>query len=257
ESRIMSLPFVPLARIRTLAAVALFLMAGEFACSQDGKFLGKFPNDWIKQLESKSPSARRAAAFALGKLGTASYHQGIAALAGRLGEGEGEADVRDAAAYALGEIGISLRRYQRESANAWSAVGEKLVHALGQDKEARVRRSAAYGIGGFGQAAATARELLRAALRDASPDVRQNAAWALGQLGKADAAETLKALAQVFDDADGQVRRDAVAAIGEIGRLRDAASQEIPNPAVGPLLEMLKREKDATIRSVALDALVN
>src|SRR5262249_36779099 len=31
----------------------------------------------------------------------------------------------------------------------------------------------------------------------------------------------------------------------------------IANPAVGPLIEMFKKEKDATIRKVALDALVN
>ncbi|HMF13328.1 MAG TPA: hypothetical protein VKE94_13515, partial [Gemmataceae bacterium] len=70
-----------------IVSVALLSTAAGSTCAQDGKFLGKYPNDWIKQLENKSPGARRAAAFALGKLGTASYHQGIAALAARLGDG--------------------------------------------------------------------------------------------------------------------------------------------------------------------------
>jgi HEAT repeat protein len=246
------------AGLRNSLIGAVLLAASGIASAQDGRFLGKYPNDWIAQLESKSPSARRAAAFALGKLGTATYtHRGVAALVGRIGEKESEADVRDAAAYALGEVGISLRRYHKESATAWNAAGDALLQALGKDEDARVRRSAAHGIGGFGKVAAGAREPLRAALRDSSPDVRQNAAWALGQLGTEDGAETLRALAQVFADADAQVRRDAAAAVGEIGRLRDPGGQAVPNPAVGPLLEMLKKEKDATIRNVALDALVN
>jgi HEAT repeat protein len=246
-------------RSPNLILVAACLALCALARAQDGRFLGKDPYHWIDQLKSKSPTARRAAAFALGKLGTAAYYtrQGVKPLVECLGERESDAEVRDAAAYSLGEIGMSLRKYPREGATAWDAAGGALMQALARDKDARVRRSAACGIGGFGKAAVAARDRLRTALKDDSPGVRQNAAWALGQLGKEDAEETLQALTQVFADADPQVRRDAAAAVGEIGRLRDAGGQAFANPAVAPLLQMFHKEKDDTIRKVALDALVN
>ncbi|HMF12504.1 MAG TPA: HEAT repeat domain-containing protein, partial [Gemmataceae bacterium] len=247
-----------IARFRNSLLLVACLVSSGVAVAQEGTFLGKDPYRWIRQLENDSSSARRAAAFALGKLGTATYtHQGTKPLVDRLGEKEREAEVRDAAAYALGELGLSLRKYRRESDTAWTASSGALLQAVGHDKDARVRRSAAYGIGGFGKTAAAARNSLRTALQDEAPSVRQNAAWALGQLGNEEAAETLRALSQAFTDADAQVRRDAAAAVGEIGRLRGAKDEPIANPAVGPLIEMFEKEKDATIRKVALDALVN
>src|SRR5262249_23068060 len=170
---------------------------------------------WIDQLKSKKPSARRAAAFALGKLGTAAYtHQGIAPLAAHLGQQESEIEVRDAAASAFGDIGLALRKHPRESATTWQAAGGRILQAL-QGKESRVRRSPAFAAGGFGKTAASARDALRMALHDDAPGVRQNAAWALGQLGKDDGVATLRELSQVFTDPDPQVRRDAAAAVGE------------------------------------------
>ena len=60
----------------------LFLSADAGAIlAEEPRFLGKDPRHWIEQLQSAKPSARRAAAFALGKLGTAAYtHGGIALL---------------------------------------------------------------------------------------------------------------------------------------------------------------------------------
>jgi HEAT repeat protein len=249
-------------RLGALAARALFLALGCLAASevvlaQPPQFLGKDPRYWIEQLRGKSPSGRRAGAFALGKLGTAAYaYQGVKPLSEHVGQRESDAEVRDAAAYALGEIGLALRKY-RDSAVVWEAVSDELLQALSQDKDPRVRRSAAYAIGGFGRSAASARDPLRAALRDQAPGVRQNAAWALGQLGSEGAIETLRELGAVFADADTQVRRDAAAAVGEIGRLRGPKEEPLPNPAIAPLVEMLAKEKDATVRKVAVDALVN
>jgi HEAT repeat protein len=250
-------------RSRALAVQAFLLTLGSLAVGQSAfaqrpQFLGKDPYHWIDQLKDRSPSARRAAAFALGKLGTATYmYRGFKPLAEHVGQRETDAEVRDAAAYALGELGLALRKHHTESATVWEAAGDALVQALSQDKDPRVRRSAAYAIGGFGRFAASARDALRTALRADSPGVRQNAAWALGQLGNEGAVETLRDLSTVFADGDAQVRRDAAAAVGEIGRLRGSRDESLPNPAIVPLLELLKKEKDATVRKVAVDTLVN
>jgi HEAT repeat protein len=239
-----------------VAFLGIFAARGE-ACAQEPRFLDRDPYYWIDELKSPKSSARRAAAFALGKLGAATFaFQGLRPLVDRLTDKESDAEVRDSAAFALGEIGLALRKY-RESAVAWREASGALLQALGQDKDARVRRSAAYGIGGFGRFAASARVPLQTALQDESPGVRQNAAWALGQLGNEGGAQTVEGLAKVFGDADPLVRRDAAAAVGEIGRLRGPNDQFIANPAVGPLLQLFNNEKDTTIRKVALDALVN
>jgi HEAT repeat protein len=243
--------------MRQTLPILLLLLTTSSVPAQEAKFLDKDPYYWIEQLDSPSPRARRSGAFALGKLGTAAYsHYGIEPLVAHIGDKESDADVRDAAAYALGEIALSLRLYS-DSAKVWAAAGPILLHALTEDKDPRVRRSAAYAIGGFGKRADFARAQLRTALKDKSPGVRQNAAWALGQLGSTDAGETLQALSKSFGDADALVRRDAAAAVGEIGRLLGPKDELLPNPAIGPLLEMFRKEKDATIRKVAIDALVN
>jgi HEAT repeat protein len=242
-----------------LLILVLASSAARSQTTQEAKFLGKDPFYWIDQLGSPTPRERRAAAFALGKLGAEAHsHFGVPKLVVRLGDQESAPEVRDAAAYALGEIGLDLRQYvAKYSHDAWAAANGSLLHALREDKDPRVRRSAAYGIGGFGKTAASARKQLQTALQDESPGVRQNAAWALGQLGTEQAADTLQALSKAFGDSDALVRRDAAAAVGEIGRLRGRNDELLPNPAVAPLLQMFHTEKDATIRKVAIDALVN
>ena len=133
-------------RLKPLVLVTL-LTSSSSAPAQEAKFLDKDPYYWIEQLDSPSPRARRSGAFALGKLGTAAFtHRGIEPLAARIGEQESDADVRDAAAYALGEIALSLRPYA-DGVKVWTAISPTLLHALSEDKDARVRRSAAYAIG--------------------------------------------------------------------------------------------------------------
>src|SRR5713226_10649204 len=97
-----------------LPALALSLFVCGVAAAQEAKFLGKEPYHWMDQLKSQSPRARRAGAFALGKLGTSTYaYRGIARLVERVGAQESDAEVRDAAAYALGEIALSLHEFRR------------------------------------------------------------------------------------------------------------------------------------------------
>jgi HEAT repeat protein len=245
---------------RSLLITAILLATVYASPAQEPKFLDKDPYYWLDQLKSPNARTRRAGAFALGKLGTATYqYRGITALVEHVVDPENDAEVRDAAAYALGEIALDLRqrRHRRELADVWTGAGDTLLQALSEDKDARVRRSAAFAVGGFGEAGTSGRRQLQTALKNQSPGVRQNAAWALGQLGQTEALETLQALAKVIGDEDQQVRRDAAAAVGDIGRLGGRYKKPAPNPAVSALLQLLRKDKDAVIRKTAIDSLVN
>src|SRR5438309_11919955 len=111
-------------------------------------FLGKNTFTWTQELDRREEAARRNAAYALGKMG----FQGAPAipkLLQRLRE-DASAKVREAAAFALGEVG-------KESVKA--AVHADLVPGLVQalkDDNHLVRRSAAYALGSVGPEAAAA-----------------------------------------------------------------------------------------------------
>jgi HEAT repeat protein len=241
-----------------LACLALFVLSAT-AGAEEKKFLGKGPFEWIDGLKSNKPSVRRAAAFALGKLGTDAYkYQGVAPLLKHIGSDEKDASVRAAAAFALGEIALAMRKYH-EVTNVWKASLATLLKALAMDteKDPRVRRSAAYALGGFGATALPARTALIDALGDEAAPVRQNAAWALGQLGQDAGKEAVQSLCKALEDDDAAVRRDAAGALGEIGRLLDDKKHALPSPAVAPLLGHLKNDPNAVVRKAALDALVS
>jgi HEAT repeat protein len=135
-----------------------------------------------------------------------------------------DADVRERAAYALGQIGDAR------------AV-EPLIAAL-RDPEAEVRWRAAYALRQISDAHAV--EPLIAALRDPDWHVRERAAGALEQIGDARAVEPLIA---ALRDPDADVRESAADALGEIGA-----------PAVEPLIAAL-RDPDAEVRGSAAYAL--
>jgi HEAT repeat protein len=208
---------------------------------QDG-FLGKEITKWIKELSDAKPEVRRSAAFALGKAGSKAAFAVPSLL--RVLKEDKDAGVREAVAYALGEIGPTTSR---------EAV-ETLKTILSKDKNAPVRRSAAFALGCYGRKAEPALAELQAALSDKEASVRQNAAWALGRLGQSVNEEAVLALCQVLSDSDPAntlVRRDAAAALGEIGRPAARA-------AVEPLLRRVTRDKeDPAVRRNALNALVN
>src|SRR5262249_41992304 len=159
-----------------LAALSLLLVSADLPAQQSG-FLGKSLNQWLEDLSSRDARERRAAAFALGKTGGAAV-AAVPRLVHTLRDPVPA--VREAAAYALGEIGPT----------SWDQTLPSLLNLLAKDDESLVRRSAAYALGQFGKSLPTAspeqvsavRDALSRALGDTDAAVRQNAAWALGRL---------------------------------------------------------------------------
>jgi HEAT repeat protein len=218
---------------------ALLLLTAALPARAD--FLGKSAGDWLKELADKKPEVRRGAAFALGKCGLAgAVPKLVRALK------DDDASVRDAAAYAIGEI--AGRR--QDGGGLWDEAGAPLRAMLKEEKDARARRSAACAIGRFGPAAAEARDELEQALGSPDAAVRQNAAWALGRLKDKAGTSGVDKLAQALRDDDASVRRDAAAALGEIGRPTAAG------PAVRALVGCLVLEKAPEVRPVAVGSLV-
>jgi HEAT repeat protein len=211
---------------------------------QQAGFLGKPLESWTQELNASQPApVRRSAAFALGKLGGQAFPT-IPRLVKAIEDQD--PTVRDAAAYALGEIALALGE---NATSQWDRTGRTLTTALANDPDAFVRRSCAFALGSQGKNAAPAQEALRRALKDREPIVRQQAARALGRLGDADAA-SVGGLCAALNDGDAWVRRDAALALSQVG-------QPTARPALQPLLARFKLDKDVNARRAALDALAN
>lgn len=179
-----------------LAAAAWCFVA---LTAQGQIFLGKGAQEWMKELEkSDNPAARRNGAFALGKLAAV---DGLRPL--KKAVGDPDAKVREAALFALGEMGK-----QSIAASRDPELAPLLAKAMA-DREPLVRRSAAYALGCLGADGIVAEPALKDALRDERPEVRQNVVWALGQMGSA----TASSLRPALGDSDTLVRRDAAAAM--------------------------------------------
>ncbi len=218
------------------------------AFGQEASFLGKSPAEWSIDLADRNgpPKARRGAAFALGKMGLAGV-PGVGDLLDAL-ENDADAGVREACAFALGEIEAAAREDRK---TIWKLVGPGLQRVLGDGgQDARVRRSAAFALGNFREHAAGATGPLREAMASPEPGLRQNAARALGRLGKAVGAEQVEGLCRALADADPLVRREAASALGSVGRANARG-------AAAPLLERFRQDEDGEVRRAALDALVN
>lgn len=220
----------------SLLCLALLITA-HMAAAQTGSrtFLGKTAVAWAADLKKDTPAARRSAAYALGKCGSeaAGYVPQLTLLLG-----DDDETVCEAAAFAIGEIGIPA---------GLNALPE-LLAVLKRDKAAPARRAAAYALGRLGERAAEAGDSLRKALDDNDPRVRQNAAWALGHLGEKVIKQSTPQLAEKLKDDDPLVRRDTAVALGHGG---PAASAAVP-----ALVEALK-DQNAAVRQYAAMALGN
>ena len=140
-------------------------MAGPVAAQE---FLGKNVFAWSKELERPEESCCGAnAAYALGKLGRQGS-SAVPALTKHLKE-DTSPKVREAAAFALGEVG------KENGLSPGAELISPLVQAL-KDENYLVRRSAAFALGSLGIEAGGAKDALAAALQDPRPEVRQNVA---------------------------------------------------------------------------------
>jgi HEAT repeat protein len=225
----------------------LLLVCGPLCVTASSQtFLGKRDDAWLKNLSSDAASSRRSAAFALGKLAP-STPQVLTALTGALKDSE--AGVRDAAAYALGEIALE------SSANAgrvWEQAGTKLIALLRDgDEKAPVRRSAAYALGACGHSEKQAEAALRRSLEDGAPEVRQGAAGALARSGGKASEAVVRGLIDALNrEDDAMAMRDIASALGAIGR--PAASS-----AALPLAKMMRKQRDPVVRKTATAALLS
>jgi HEAT repeat protein len=225
-----------------IAALATALLP---AAAPAQRFLGKDSATWIKELSGNSATARRSAAFALGKIASPGA---VPRLAKALTDDA--PGVRDAAAFALGEIAAGSAQNGRD---VWDGAGKQLQDLL-FEKDPGVRRSAAVALGSCGAAARTAVPALSKVLSDSSnpPVVRRNAAWALGKIGKAgDAADAVDSLRAALRGNDNPlVLRDLAVALGEIGR-------PAAKGATDPLARAAQDNSDPVVRNAVLVALVN
>jgi HEAT repeat protein len=224
-----------------LALVVLCALAAGPAHGQ--AFLGKSAREWSAGLDNRDASVRRSSAFALGKMG-AGGSGAVDGLVRRLSSDQ-DAGVREAAAAALGDVAAALRGGGR---GLWDDAGPALRKALTEDGDPRVRRSAAYALGCFGDGAGGAAAALKKALHDESPSVRRNAAWAVGKLGLAADGAAVTDLCDLLTDPALEVRRDAAGALGTLGRPKGLAG-------AAPLLRLAKEEKEPVVLKTALDAL--
>jgi HEAT repeat protein len=217
------------------------------AQGQVGSYLGKDYFKWAAALSHKDASVRRSAAFALGKMGVGAQ-PAVGKLVKRL-ETDGDAGVREAAAAAIGDIVLEVRGGEKglEVPRLLPIVQKAL-----NDPDPRVQRSAAYAIGTMGGAAKPAADALMEVLKDNKKNacVRQNAAWALGQIGSEGGEQAAAALCEALGDRDPLVKRDAAGALGAVGRPAAVG-------AVGPLLDLVQREKDDVVLKTALDSLTH
>jgi HEAT repeat protein len=215
-------------------------------------FLSRTAEDWQRDLgDREHASRRRSAAFALGKIGRGSESI-LSGLSAALQDAD--AGVRDAAAFALGEIAA-----EGNAGTVWARAGGELRNRL-HDISPSVRRSVAFALGHCGAVARDAQAELRQALRDEQAVVRRNAAWALGQIGKDTHDEAnADSLVAILERAerDPLVLRDAAGALGEICAGLKQARKPTPTAAARPLAAVFRNSTNPAVRRTALNALVS
>jgi HEAT repeat protein len=230
--------------MRTLILSGLIGMLALLApATPAAPFLKKSLNEWRDALEKADRAEyRRSAAFALGQIGDPVAVDALIACVQK----DKDAGVREMAARAVGDI-VSRGRFDPK--REWTVAGKALEAALA-DADPRVKRSAAYALGAFGELAAKSRPALLASLRDETPTVRQNAAWAIGKMGDP-GEETIRELCTLLGDKSPLVRRLTAVALAEV-----TAKQEKKSPvAARALLDMLDGEKDDVVCRAGLGAL--
>jgi len=194
----------------------------------------------VRALASTDPSTQNYAIESLGLMGEDIFSFLVSFLQ------EDTPEIRRAAAYALGKLGdqqavdllrealyddhAGVRREALDSLIQLEAV-EALIEALGHPDE-DIRRSAVWAV--YDLKYPQALEPLIGLLKDESDSIRQVTCFALRNLGDARAVQPL---IDVLSDSDEYVRKAAVEALGEIGDPR----------AIEPLKALLTTEQDQDV----------
>ncbi len=186
-----------------MSSIVLVLLVGVTSrlAAQEAFILGKSATEWSTQLRDADPNKRRAAAFALGKLGGGAIFS-LESMRAALAK-EANPKVREGIVFAFAEI-----CRQAKTLNTDTQLETVLLDCL-QDVDSQVRRSAAYALGCQKPRTTRSQLALDKALGDPEPAVRQNAAWALSQFGET----ALPSLRRALRDADSLVKRDAASAL--------------------------------------------
>lgn len=176
----------------------------------DEMYLKRSAASWSSDLNHHDAKSRRAAAFALGKLGKHAlpYLSGLKLVL----QQDIEASVRAACATSLGELGPL----------AAMKIAPGLVQLFEREKDISVRRALALALGKVGEQAAPAEPMLRKTLDHNDAALRQNAAWALGQIGRA-AEPSIARLMTALNDPEAGVRAEVAQALGNLGPLAEEA----------------------------------
>jgi hypothetical protein len=194
----------------------------------------------VRALASTDPSTQNYAIESLGLMGEDIFSFLVSFLQ------EDTPEIRRAAAYALGKLGdqqavdllrealyddhAGVRREALDSLIQLEAV-EALIEALGHPDE-DIRRSAVWAV--YDLKYPQALEPLIGLLKDESDSIRQVTCFALRNLGDARAVQPL---IDVLSDSDEYVRKAAVEALGDIGDPR----------AIEPLKALLTTEQDQDV----------
>jgi HEAT repeat protein len=208
-------------------------------------FLGKNAETWAAQLGPSSDApARRNAAFALGKIGSAA--SGYLPELLKLFQNDPDPTVKEAAAFAIGQICKASKGTPPGDPAQYVTA---LATALTNDANPLVQRSASYALGCLGPKAKTALKALDQAVTDSrfTPVVKQNALWALGEIGGSEAVLTLTKALNV-PEADPLVVRDAAFALAKLAP--EATKSEGRINIVTALLKHLNRPDLATKKEV-------
>lgn len=186
---------------RRASACALLAILALTGCTADPGYRGRSSAQWIEALGDPDPSARAAAASALGNILDLQPRSPkvVRALVSAL------ADTADVVRFAAG---VALAT---DDVKAPAAIPGLLV-ALGDSAHPVMRQQAAYVLGLFGTTAASAVPALAASLGDTDAGVRAASAEALGRVGP-DAGLAMPELERVSGDHEPGVRLKAVEAV--------------------------------------------
>jgi len=122
----------------------------------------------------------------------------------------------------------------------------QLIETLKQDKDKKVRSSAAYALGSIGESAKPAvPQLIETLKQDKDKKVRSSAAYALGSIGESAEPAVPQLIETLKQDKDKDVRRSGATALGSIGRSLQKNKKKLSSSELQKLV--LDFEKALTI----------